>query len=31
MLYRVLHMNELVHDMTMVYEKDINKAYFNKS
>lgn len=21
-------MNELVHDMTMVYEKDINKAYF---
>lgn len=20
--------NELVHDMTMVYEKDINKAYF---
>lgn len=21
-------MNELVHDMTIVYEKDINKAYF---
>lgn len=21
-------MNQLVHDMTMVYEKDINKAYF---
>lgn len=21
-------MNELVHDMTMVYEKNINKAYF---
>lgn len=21
-------MNELVHDMTMVYEKDINRAYF---
>lgn len=21
-------MNELVHDMTMVYKKDINKAYF---
>jgi hypothetical protein len=21
-------MNELVHDMTMVYEKDINKSYF---
>lgn len=21
-------MSELVHDMTMVYEKDINKAYF---
>ena len=21
-------MDELVHDMTMVYEKDINKAYF---
>lgn len=21
-------MNELVHDLTMVYEKDINKGYF---
>ena len=21
-------MNQLVHDMTMVYEKDINRAYF---